>query len=413
MELLEQMQQNELYEQMFGGKAKFWTGDMEVEQEALNQIRNISNLPILDGHIAIMPDVHFGMGATVGSVLPLKAAVIPAAVGVDIGCGMIAVQLSLKASDLPDDLKAVRAQIERDVPVGFNYHHRHINTNSKGLEGMRIQRERDKLLNAFEGLRIMKRIGKFDEKRMAQQIGTLGGGNHFIELCLDTEQNVWVMLHSGSRNVGKTIGECATEFAKERALSAGIKLPDMNLAWFDEGTEMFDEYVEGMSWAQGYARLNRDLMMLFVLDALKRHLKPFTLVNDAVNIHHNYLSQETHYGRSMWITRKGAVSAAKGQWGIIPGSMGAKSFIVCGKGHEAAYCSCSHGAGRVMSRTKAKKTISVEEFAQQTSGVECRKDEGMLDEAPGAYKDIEAVMAAQSDLVEVKATLKQILCVKG
>jgi tRNA-splicing ligase RtcB len=259
----------------------------------------------------------------------------------------------------------------------------------------------------------MKRIGKFDEKRMEHQIGTLGGGNHFIEICLDTDQNVWVMLHSGSRNVGKTIGECATEFAKERALSAGIKLADMNLAWFAEGTEMFDEYVEGMSWAQGYARLNRDLMMLLVLEALKRHLKPFTLVNDAVNIHHNYLSRETHYGRSMWITRKGAVSAAKGQWGIIPGSMGAKSFIVCGKGHEAAYCSCSHGAGRVMSRSKAKKTITVEEFAKQTEGVECRKDEGVLDEAPGAYKNIDLVMEAQSDLVEVKATLKQILCVKG
>lgn len=413
MELLEQMQQNELYGQMLGGKAKFWTGDMEVEQEALNQIRNISNLPILDGHIAIMPDVHFGMGATVGSVLPLRAAVIPAAVGVDIGCGMCAVKLSLKAKDLPDDLKAIRAQIERDVPVGFNYHHRNVNTNSKGLEGMRIQRARDKLLNDFGGLRIMKRIGKFDEKRMEHQIGTLGGGNHFIEICLDTEQNVWVMLHSGSRNVGKTIGEAATEFAKERALSAGIKMADMNLAWFDEGTPMFEEYVEGMSWAQGYARLNRDLMMLFVLDALKRHLKPFTLVNDAVNIHHNYLSKETHYGRSMWITRKGAVSAAKGQWGIIPGSMGAKSFIVCGKGHEAAYCSCSHGAGRVMSRTKAKKTITVEQFAIQTAGVECRKDEGVLDEAPGAYKSIEDVMRAQEDLVEIKATLKQILCVKG
>ncbi len=407
------MKQNELYEQMLGGKAKFWTGGMEVEQEALNQIRNISNLPILDGHIAIMPDVHFGMGATVGSVLPLRNAVIPAAVGVDIGCGMMAVQLSLKASDLPENLKVIRDQIERDVPVGFNYHQRNVNTNGKGLEGMRIQRERDKLLNDFGGLRIMKRIKRFDEKRMEHQIGTLGGGNHFIELCLDTEQNVWVMLHSGSRNVGKTIGEAATEFAKERAMSQGIMMADMNLAWFDEGTPLFEEYVEGMSWAQGYARLNRDLMMLFVLDALKRHLKPFTLVNDAVNIHHNYLSKETHYGRSMWITRKGAVSAAKGQWGIIPGSMGAKSFIVCGKGHEASYCSCSHGAGRVMSRSKAKKIVSLADFAEQTAGVECRKDEGVLDEAPAAYKDIIEVMRAQEDLVEIKAELKQILCVKG
>lgn len=407
------MQQNELYEQMLGGKAKFWTGDMPVEQEALDQIRNISNLPILDGHIAVMPDVHFGKGATVGSVLPLRAAVIPAAVGVDIGCGMMAVQLSLKASDLPDSLHEVRAQIERDIPVGINYHHRLINTNSKGLEGMRVQREREKLLTAFDKLRIMERIKRFDEKRMVHQIGTLGGGNHFIEICIDTEQNVWVMLHSGSRNVGKTIGEAATEFAKDEAYKRGLTLADMNLAWLDEGTELFEEYVEGMSWAQGYARINRDTMMLLVLEALKRKLKPFTIVNDAVNIHHNYLSQEEHYGRSVWVTRKGAVSAAKGQWGIIPGSMGAKSFIVCGKGHEAAYCSCSHGAGRKMSRNKAKKEISLEQFAEQTAGVECRKDAGVLDEAPGAYKDIDEVMAAQSDLVEIKATLKQVMCVKG
>lgn len=410
------MKQNELYSQILDGKAQFWTGDMEVEQEALNQLRNISVLPIVDGHIAVMPDVHMGKGATVGSVIPLRNAVIPSAVGVDIGCGMIAVQLSLKASDLPDDLKAIRSQIERDVPVGFNYHRREINTNGKGLEGMRIQRERDSLLSKFEGLRIMSRINSkrpFDEQRMVQQIGTLGGGNHFIELCLDTEQNVWVMLHSGSRNVGKTIGEAATTFAKEEAYARGVTLNDMDLAWLEEGTDLFNEYVEAMSWAQGYAQLNRDLMMLLVLDALKRHLKPFTLVNDAVNIHHNYLSREEHYGRSMWITRKGAVSARKGQMGIIPGSMGAKSFIVCGKGHEASYCSCSHGAGRRLSRTKAKKQISMEEFAKQTEGVECRKDEGVLDEAPGAYKDIQAVMDAQADLVEVKATLKQILCIKG
>jgi tRNA-splicing ligase RtcB len=411
------MKQNEVYEQMLGGKARFWTGDMEVEHEALNQIRNISNLPILGGHIAVMPDVHYGMGATVGSVIPLNGAVIPAAVGVDIGCGMIAVQTSLKASDLPDSLKTVRDQIERDVPTGFDYHQRDVNVKSKGLEGMRIDRERTALLTRFDSLRIMERIKnrgiKFDEKRMVQQVGTLGGGNHFIEICLDTEQNVWIMLHSGSRNVGKTIGEMATEFAKEEIAKEHIQLVDRDLAWFAEGTPLFDEYVEGMSWAQQYAKLNRDMMMLLVLEAARRHLKPFTLVNEAVNIHHNYLSKEEHYGKSIWVTRKGAVSAAKGQLGIIPGSMGAKSFIVCGKGHEASYCSCSHGAGRRMSRAKAKREFSLNDLQQQTAGVECRKDKGVLDEIPGAYKDIDAVMEAQSDLVEVKATLKQILCVKG
>jgi tRNA-splicing ligase RtcB len=407
------VKQNELYGQMLGGKAKFWTGDMEVEQAALDQIRNISTLPILAGHIAIMPDVHMGMGATVGSVIPLKGAVIPSAVGVDISCGMAAVQTTLKASDLPDNLSVIRAQIERDIPVGFNCHHRVLKTNSKGLEGMRIQRVRDELLSRFHSLRIMKKIGRFDEKRMEHQIGTLGGGNHFLELCLDTEQNVWVMLHSGSRNVGKTIGEAATDFARAEVNKLGFGLPDKDLGWLAEGTEPFDEYVEGMSWCGEYARLSRDTMMLLFLEALKRHLKPFSLVGGAVNVHHNYLNRETHGGESLWITRKGAVSAQNGQMGIIPGAMGKKSFIVCGKGHEAAYCSCSHGAGRRLSRTKAKKEFTLDDLAAQTEGVECRKDAGVLDEIPGAYKDIEKVMQAQSELVEVKAELRAILCVKG
>jgi tRNA-splicing ligase RtcB len=407
------VKQNELYEQILGGKAKFWTGDMEVEQAALDQIRNISTLPILAGHIAIMPDVHMGMGATVGSVISLKGAVIPSAVGVDISCGMAAVQTTLKASDLPDNLSVIRAQIERDIPVGFNCHHRVLKTNGKGLEGMRIQRVRDELLSRFHSLRIMKKIGRFDEKRMEHQIGTLGGGNHFLELCLDLEQNVWVMLHSGSRNVGKTIGEAATEFARAEVNKLGFGLPDKDLGWLAEGTEPFDEYVEGMSWCGEYARLSRDTMMLLFLEALKRHLKPFSLVGGAVNVHHNYLNRETHGGESLWITRKGAVSAQKGQMGIIPGAMGKKSFIVCGKGHEAAYCSCSHGAGRRLSRTKAKKEFTLDDLAAQTEGVECRKDAGVLDEIPGAYKDIEKVMQAQSELVEVKAELRAILCVKG
>jgi len=405
------MKQNEIYGQMLGNKAQFWTGEMEVEAEALEQIRKMSTLPILGGHIAIMPDVHAGMGATVGSVIPLKGAVIPS---VDVGCGICAVQTSLKGTDLPDNLANIRHQIERDIPMGFNYHQREVTgLHNGGLDGLRIERERDALLNRFADLRIMKRIGRFDEKRMAQQIGSLGGGNHFIEVCLDKQDNVWIMLHSGSRNVGKTIGEAATEFARKSVYAQGIDLPDKDLGWFAEGTEMFDEYVQGMSWAQEYARLNRDLMLFLVVAALRRHAPPFTLVNEAVNCHHNYLSHEEHNGTHLWITRKGAVSARKGQLGIIPGSMGARSFIVCGKGHEAAYCSCSHGAGRVMSRTKAKKMFTVDDLKAQTAGIESRKDKDVIDEIPAAYKNIDDVMAAQTDLVEVVAELRQVLCCKG
>lgn len=407
------MKQNEIYGQMLDNKAQFWTGEMEVEQEALDQVRNITRLPILGGHIALMPDIHFGMGATVGSVIPLRGAVIPAAVGVDIGCGMIAVQTSLTADDLPDSLKDLRHQIERDIPVGFNSHTRDIPLHTKGLEGLRLERTRKALLDSFPSLRIMKRVGQFNEQRMPLQLGTLGGGNHFIEICLDTKQNVWVMLHSGSRNVGKTIGEVATDLAKEEVRKNHVELVDYNLAWFAEGTPLFDEYVEGMNWAQEYARLSRDLMMLLALAALERKVKPFRLINQAVNCHHNFLSKEDHFGESLWITRKGAVSAQKGQLGIIPGSMGAKSFIVCGKGHEAAYCSCSHGAGRSMSRTRAKREFTQDDVVAQTKGIECRKDSGVIDEIPSAYKDIDAVMDAQSELVSVVATLKQVLCVKG
>jgi tRNA-splicing ligase RtcB len=407
------MKQNELYGQMLGGKANFWTGDMEVEQEALKQITNITNLPILAGPMAVMPDVHYGMGATVGSVIPLNAAVIPAAVGVDIGCGMCAVKTSLKADQLPDSLKDVRSQIERDVPVGFNTHKHAPRFFHEGNEARAIEAQRDALFARFKDLRIMGHITGFEESRLEKQMGTLGGGNHFIELCVDTEQNVWIMLHSGSRNIGKTIGERATEMARDRSRVLGIELADRDLAWFEEGTEEFDMYVEGMSWAQEYARLNRDFMLTLVLRALRRKLPAFTLTEQAINCHHNYLSKEVHDGRSMYVTRKGAVSAQKGELGIIPGSMGAKSFIVCGKGHTSAYCSCSHGAGRRMSRGKAKREISMEDFHKQVAGVECRTDEGVLDEAPAAYKDIDAVMEAQKELVDVKAVLKQVMCIKG
>jgi tRNA-splicing ligase RtcB len=407
------MEQREKYSQMLGEKAKFWTGDMEVEQEALEQIRRTSMLPILGGYVAVMPDVHAGKGSTVGTVLPTRSAILPACVGVDIGCGMIAVQTSLKASDLPESLTTLRHQIERDVPVGFNHHKKTLNFNGMGLEGMRIQRERDALLNRFSGLRIMDRIQRFDEKRMELQLGTLGGGNHFEEICIDTEQNVWIMLHSGSRNVGKTVGEAATELAKEEMARQHISLVDKELSWLAEGTPLFDEYIEAMLWCQAYAKLNRDIMMLLVINAMRRHLPDFTLVNTAINCHHNFTQRETHYGESLWITRKGAVGAAKGQWGIIPSAMGQPSFIVCGKGHEAAYCSCSHGSGRKMSRGKAKREFTVADLEAQTEGVECRKDAGVLDEIPGAYKSIREVMKAQDDLVEIKAEIKAVLCVKG
>jgi tRNA-splicing ligase RtcB len=277
-----------------------------------------------------------------------------------------------------------------------------------------LQRRYNGLMSGYQGLNLFTGIGHFNVERMTRQVGTLGGGNHFIELCLDESQRVWIMLHSGSRNVGKTVGEAAMEMAKKHVSTLGLSLPDQDLAWLDDGTLAFNQYTEALSWAQDYARLNRDVMLHLVIKAVEKTLGRSLLITDeAVNCHHNYLSKEEFGGRSVWITRKGAVSARAGQMGIIPGSMGAKSFIVCGKGHEAAYCSCSHGAGRKMSRTAAKKTFSTADLEAQTKGVECRKDQDVVDEIPGAYKDIDEVMAAQSDLVDIKHILKQVLCVKG
>jgi tRNA-splicing ligase RtcB (3'-phosphate/5'-hydroxy nucleic acid ligase) len=393
---------------------KMWTEGVPVEPDALTQIKNIASLPILAGHVAIMPDVHLGKGATVGSVIPTRGAIIPSAVGVDIGCGMMAVRTTLAASDLPDSLKAIRAQIERDVPVGFYAHDDPVSVGGDGLSGIAIHRRMRALKARYEKLRIMARIGKFDHARVWRQIGTLGGGNHFIELCLDEEQRMWVMLHSGSRNVGNNIGQVAITTARRLAERASVHLPDRDLAWLSEGSPEFDEYVEGLLWAQDYAALNRDTMMHLVLLALARFFPGDIAVEEsAVNCHHNYASREQHFGATIWVTRKGAVSAREGELGIIPGSMGTKSYIVRGRGHAAAYHSCSHGAGRRMSRTEAKRRFSRDDLVAQTSGVECRKDRGVLDELPAAYKDVDAVMAAQADLVEVAHTLKQVLCVKG
>ncbi len=391
-----------------------WTEGVEVEFDAIQQIKNIAGLPIVAGHVAIMPDVHLGKGATVGSVIPTRSAVIPASVGVDIGCGMAAVRTSLKAGDLPDSLGGLRSAIEQRVPGGFSMHARPVSTHGDGLIGIVLKRHNEELYRRYDELRILKRVGKYDHRRVWLQIGTLGGGNHFIELCLDEEDRVWVMLHSGSRNVGKTIGETAISMAREIALKLDRHLPDRDLAWLDEGTVAFDEYIEGLRWAQDYATHNRALMMHSVLKVLASEFgRDVATDEEAVNCHHNYASLEEHLGEEMWVTRKGAVSARAGELGIIPGSMGARSFIVRGKGNADSYCSCSHGAGRRMSRGAAKRTYSLDDLHAQTAGVECRKDLGVLDEIPGAYKDIDTVMAAQADLVEVVHTLKQVMCIKG
>jgi tRNA-splicing ligase RtcB (3'-phosphate/5'-hydroxy nucleic acid ligase) len=391
-----------------------WTEGVEVEFDAIRQIKNIASLPVVAGHVAIMPDVHLGKGATVGSVIPTRAAVIPASVGVDIGCGMAAVRTSLNAGDLPDSLSHLRTEIEAKVPVGFSMHSQPVSTHGDGVVGIVLKRHRLELARRYDGLRILDRVGKYDHRRVWLQMGTLGGGNHFIELCLDEVGRVWVMLHSGSRNIGKTIGETAISMAREVAIQLNRRLPDKDLAWLDEGTTEFDEYVEGLRWAQDYAAHNRALMMHSVLKVLRAEFGRDVATDEhAVNCHHNYASVEEHLGEQLWITRKGAVSARAGEFGIIPGSMGARSYIVRGKGNPASYCSCSHGAGRKMSRGVAKRAFSVQDLQAQTAGVECRKDEGVLDEIPGAYKDIDAVMAAQASLVEIVHTLKQVMCIKG
>ncbi|MES2941042.1 MAG: RtcB family protein [Pseudomonadota bacterium] len=391
-----------------------WTEGVEVEWDALQQIRNIAGLPILAGHVAVMPDVHLGKGATVGTVVPTRGAIIPAAVGVDIGCGMAALRTELQAGQLPESLAGVRAAIEAAVPVGFDLHNSEINPTHEGPHGRDLRARMQALYARFEKLAILATLGRIDARRIWRQLGTLGGGNHFIELCLDETGAVWLMLHSGSRNIGKTIGEAAIGMAREAAVRERVALPDKDLAWLNEGSAEFAQYVEALQWAQDYAALNRELMLFRVLNALRTVLgHPVKLTAEVVNCHHNYATLEEHFGSKVWITRKGAVSARAGQLGIIPGSMGTRSYIVRGRGNPLAYCSCSHGAGRRMSRGAAKRMFDLKALKLQTAGVECRKDAGVLDEIPGAYKDIDSVMAAQADLVDVVHTLKQVLCVKG
>lgn len=392
---------------------KIWTDD--IEDEALQQAKNLARLPFIAGNgVALMPDVHAGKGSTIGSVIATEKAIIPAAVGVDIGCGMNAVRLSLKASDLPESLAAIRHQIERDVPLGAGGHH--ASASEADVLAKLIAPVPDSVARAIGGDASGMSAWKV-MKKAAPQLGTLGSGNHFIEICLDESDNVWVMLHSGSRGIGNMIGTHFIEKAKKAMRGWFINLPDVDLAYLPEDTDDFNDYVEAVEWAQNYALANRRVMMDRVIAALRQHVvvpaPGFTVTQEAINCHHNYIARENHFGRNLWVTRKGAIRAREGDLGIIPGSMGQRSYIVRGKGEHQSYCSCSHGAGRRMSRAKARKLFNLDDLAQQTAGVECRKDDAVLDEIPGAYKAIDQVMANQEDLVEVVHVLKQVLCVKG
>lgn len=401
-----------------GKPIKAWTCGVQVEESAKQQLRNLSGLPFIHSHIAVMPDVHFGMGATIGSVIATKGAIIPAAVGVDIGCGMAAQRTTLVASDLPDSLLALRTGIEKRIPHGRT------NNGMPGDRGAwgemapqavgRLAVELNELMNRLTV--IVAKHPKLEKpaRRALTHAGTLGTGNHFVEICLDESDSVWIMLHSGSRGIGNAIGSYFIEKAKEDMKRWFINLPDKDLAYLPQGSELYRDYCDAVEWAQDFARLNRDLMMVAAVAALREAVpKPFELDESAVNCHHNYVSWENHFGENVTVTRKGAVRARVGDLGIIPGSMGARSFIVRGKGNPDSFCSCSHGAGRSMSRTEARKRFTLEDHAKATAGIECRKDEEVIDETPAAYKDIEAVMAAQSDLVEIVHTLRQVVCVKG
>ena len=396
-----------------GGLVKSWTVGVPFEDAARKQVTNVAAMPFIHKWVAIMPDVHAGFGATVGSVIPTHGAVIPAAVGVDIGCGMMAVETTLSASDLPDNLHGIRTAIEAAVPHGRT---------EDGRPGDRGAWHDVPAMHADAWKTLTERYAKITMKHTkiargpaVQHLGTLGTGNHFIEVCLDESQHVWFMLHSGSRGVGNRIGRYFIELAKGEMRRWMINLPDADLAYLPEGTEHFDDYVEAVSWAQDFAALNRQLMMRCVFDAVRAtgQVPAFEATAQAVNCHHNYIAREHHFGENVLVTRKGAVRARAGDLGIIPGSMGARSYIVRGKGNADAFDSCSHGAGRAMSRTEAKRRFSLADHEAATRDLECRKDEDVIDETPAAYKPIDAVMHAQRDLVDIVHELKQVICVKG
>jgi len=395
-----------------GAPVKMWTQGVPVEPEARMQLQNTAKMPFIFKHLAVMPDVHLGKGSTIGSVIPTRGAIIPAAVGVDIGCGMIAVRTSLTAADLPDNLGGLRSAIEQAVPHGRTTARAKRDKGAWDRTPQEVDSHWSTLAPRFK--RLTDKYPQLLKTNNHQHLGTLGTGNHFIEICLDEQQRVWVMLHSGSRGVGNAIGTLFIALAQKDMQRHIANLPDRDLAYFEEGSRHFEDYMAAVGWAQDFARHNRKVMMSRVLAALSRVItKPFMTQQEAVNCHHNYVQRETHFGEEVLVTRKGAVSAQKGEMGIIPGSMGAKSFIVRGLGNAESFCSCSHGAGRTMSRTAAKKRFSVADQIRATAHVECRKDSEVIDEIPMAYKDIDAVMAAQSSLVEIVHTLRQVVCVKG
>lgn len=394
---------------------KMWTSGVPVEEAAKQQLSNTARLPFIYKHLAVMPDVHLGKGSTIGSVIPTLGAVIPAAVGVDIGCGMMAAKTTLTANDLPDSLGKLRSAIEQAIPHGMSPKTRSFKGADKGSWSKapsQVDAGWLQLKDEFD--EICRKRPNLKNTNNYKHLGTLGSGNHFVEVCLDEQGFVWLMLHSGSRGVGNAIGTQFIELAKQDMRKHHINLPDQDLAYLSEGTQHFDDYIEAVGWAQKFARINREVMMQNLIAALRTVItKPFETHVEAVNCHHNYVQKEQHFGRDVLVTRKGAVSARAGELGIIPGSMGARSFIVRGKGNPESFNSCSHGAGRIMSRTEAKRRFTVDDHIGATRGVECRKDAAVIDEIPMAYKDIEAVMHAQRELVEVVHTLKQVVCVKG
>ena len=387
---------------------KAWVKGVPFDDNAKEQMRNVANLPFIHKWLAVMPDAHLGFGATVGSVIATRKAIIPSAVGVDLGCGMRAIKTSLTSHDLPESLGAVRDAIEKAVPHGRSDNG---GPNDKG----RREKQSPNWAELEPGFKaICEKHPAIESSNSVTHLGTLGGGNHFIELCLDEDDRVWVMLHSGSRGVGNRIGSHFIRKAKKEMERFFIHLPDKDLAYLPEGSKYFEDYVEAVSWAQRFAKINREIMMRDTLQAVASTLeKSFSVDASITDCHHNYISWERHYGKHVYVTRKGAVSAKRGEMGIIPGSMGAKSFIVRGLGNLESFHSCSHGAGRVMSRTEAKKLVSVEQHAEALKDVECRKDKNTIDETPAAYKNIDDVMAAQDSLVEIVHTLKQVVCVKG
>ncbi|WP_277814925.1 RtcB family protein [Enterovibrio norvegicus] len=391
---------------------KAWTKGVAFEDKARAQLDNIASMNIVHSHIAVMPDVHLGMGATIGSVIPSVNAVIPSAVGVDIGCGMLATKTSLVASQLPDNLRDIRHAFESAIPHGRSLSRGKTDRGAWHNVPDIVAQEWKKLEVRFEA--ICHKHPAIRKSNHVKHLGTMGTGNHFLELCLDESDSVWIMLHSGSRGVGHRIGTYFIDLARKEMERHQINLSDKDLAYLEDGSEYFSDYVEAVEWAQDFAAKNREIMMINAISALKKQIPmAFETADVAVNCHHNYISREQHFGKACYVTRKGAVRAEKGELGIIPGSMGARSFIVRGLGNPDSFNSCSHGAGRIMSRTQAKKVYDISDQIAATEGVECRKDASVIDEIPHAYKDIDKVMEAQKDLVEVVHTLKQVVCVKG